>query len=602
MKDAAINWPAWLVASLLAIAFALVQSDSVIVGNEFLPFGNDAFYHARRILDAAFSGDGLYQFDPLMHVSEGSWISWPWGFDYLLAKLLQFMAWVSPATNPMRVLVYAPVLWIPVNVALLLAMTATLGLRPEFRVMVAIGFALMPITQTLHGIGAIDHHFMELTFVLLITWLLLKMLAQDSGRAIAMLCGASLGLAQAFHHGLFVLQLPVLATFFLLWVRNDIPAAADLRALAIALFLSTMLISLPSGPLLDGQFSFSTLSWFHPYVALCSATLLIAISARQFSRRSLLILAAAGILLALPAAGGIYLGAQFLTGDLLALDSINEMVSPLRMITGNWGLTGTVWIYSWLMLLAPVLVAAGIWLIAHSRKPQDVAFAFFSIFGISLLLMQMRLNYFGLAFLLSAPFFYAEKIWPAAGRKRALIALAATVVLAVAFQPPLSGGLFKKYPLAGDHLYHSIRPLLPVLQDECKKQPGVVIANRHFGHPIRFHTSCSVIANNFLLTPQHSHKVMVADYLFTLDPKQVARQAPDARYILAYLNDAYEQRDGLTVLKNLDDVAARNPQLIRTLFFAQQLPANVELLKEIEIESQDGVPIVIAGLYRLVKP
>ena len=602
MKDAVINGSAWLVASLLAIAFALVPSDSVIVGNEFVPFGNDAFYHARRILDAAFSGNGLYQFDPLMHVSEGSWISWPWGFDFLLAKLLQGFAWLSPATDPMQVLVYAPVFWIPVNVALLLALTATLRLRPEFRVMVAIGFALMPITQTLHGIGSIDHHFMELTFVLLCAWLLLKMLAQDAGRGVAVLCGASLGLAHAFHHGLFVLQVPVLATLFFLWLRSAIPATADLRALAIALVVSTTLISLPSGPLLDGQFSFSTLSWFHPYIAMCSAILLAFMSAWQFTRRNLLILAGISTLLALPVAGGILLGVQFLSGNLLVLDTINEMVSPLGMITGNWGLTGTVWIYSWLLLLAPLLVIAGAWLVVRSRQPQEIAFGVLSVFGISLLLMQLRLNYFGLPFLLTALFFYAEKFSPTEGRKRMLVTLAATVILTLAYQPPLSGGLFKKYPLAGDHLYNAVRPLLLVLESECVSDPGIVIANRHFGHPIRFHTDCSVIANNFLLTQQHSHKVMVADYLFTLHPEQVAQQAPDARYILAYLNDAYEQRDGLTVLKNLDDIAERNPQLIRSLFFDPQLPANIEVLKEIEIEVRDGAPVVIAGLYRLIAP
>ncbi len=587
---------------MLASAFALVQSDSVSIGEGFIPFGNDSFYHARRILDAAFSGAGLRQFDPLIHVPEGSWVSWPWGYDYLLAKLLQLVLWISPTTDAMKVLVYIPVFWIPVNVALLLALTTTLGLRPEYRAMVVTGFSLMPVTQSLHGIGQIDHHFMELTFVLLCAWLLLRMLAHDAGRTAAVLCGASLGLAQAFHHGLFVLQIPVLATLFVLWWRNAIPATADLRALAVALLVSTVLISLPSGPLRDGQFSFSTLSWFHPYVAMCSSILLAIMSARSFERRNFLLLLATAIVLALPAVGGITLGAKFLTGKLPELDTINEMNSPLGMVRGDWGLTGTVWIYSWLLLLAPCLLLVSIWHGFRSRQPQEIAYAAFSVFGLSLLLTQYRLNYFGLGFLLIGAFFYVEKFVPWQRENRLPSALLATVLFALAFQPPLSGGLFKSYPLGGEIHYHNMRPLLAALQEECQIEPGVVLAHRNLGHYVRFHTECSVIANNFMLTGQHLNKVVKSDYLFTQYPDQIAQQAPEIRYVLASLDNVYVQRDGLTIMNDLDGVADHNPQLIRSLFTDSEQIINAETVKEIQLETRAGKKVVFAGLYRLIAP
>ncbi len=36
------------------------------------------------------------------------------------------------------------------------------------------------------------------------------------------------------------------------------------------------------------------------------------------------------------------------------------------------------------------------------------------------------------------------------------------------------------------------------------------------GHYIRFHTDCSVIANNFLVTPQHEQKYMEASRLLSM--------------------------------------------------------------------------------------
>src|SRR6187455_2686482 len=79
----------WSLGSLIAIFFALLVSDSTIVGGLYLPRTNDSFYHARRILDAAVGTRGFYQFDDRLHVPEGTWIPWPWAYDYLMAKATQ---------------------------------------------------------------------------------------------------------------------------------------------------------------------------------------------------------------------------------------------------------------------------------------------------------------------------------------------------------------------------------------------------------------------------------------------------------------------------------------------------------------------------------
>lgn len=596
IKDRFVNVAAWAFASAVAIAFALVQSDSVINGESYIPFGNDAFYHARRILDAAFAG-GLYQFDPLIHMTDGSWIPWPWGFDWALANILKVSSWLSPNTDPMKLLVYAPVVWIAVNVALLIAMCSALGLRPEFRALVAIGFALLPTTQMLHGIGQIDHHFVEFTFVLLCVLTSMKMLAGDSGNRAAIVCGATLGIAQAFHHGLFVLQIPLLASIFVIWWRGGAPTSLVLRNFSIALLASTLLIAIPSEPFRDIQFSFATLSWFHVYIALASSILVFLMTLRSPDRKSLWVLSGVGVLLAVPAIGGIATGARFLTGDIPELAMINEMTSPPGMIFGGWGLTGTVWIYSWLLLLAIPLLLFSLWRAVTVCRGPEVVYALYAAFGLTLLLMQLRLNYFGMAFLLITPFVIAEQFL--AGREigRLATALSATAILAIALQPPLSGGLFRTYPAGGEVHYHNLRPLLGSLQAACAENPGIVLADRNLGHYIRFHTECGVIANNFLLTELHFTKVRVVDLLFAESPESLLEKSIAYRYVLTFLDNAYEQRGGMTMMRDLEGLVNDQPALTRVLL--ANPPPGITVLNEIELETESGKPVVFAGLYQL---
>ncbi len=288
-----------ILGSALACVFALLAKNSVLVDGTYIPFGVDAFYHAPRILDAA-AGGSLRQFDPAIHAPEGSWVPWPWAFDWLLAVVVRIGTWLSPGTDPMQILVYVPVAWIVVNVSLLLGIFSALGLRAEFKALGVVGFALLPLVQRLHGIGVIDHHFMELTFVMLVTLLVLRWMAKPGSTALAAASGASLGLAQAFHHGLFILQLPLLTLLFILWLRGVLPPTRQVRFAAAALFIGTALLILPSDAFRDGQFTMATFSSFHLYVAFCTSITLGFMSLRPFTLRTLMILTAAGLVLAIP--------------------------------------------------------------------------------------------------------------------------------------------------------------------------------------------------------------------------------------------------------------------------------------------------------------
>ena len=102
----------WLGATLITVFFALLLRDSAIIDGAYLPRTNDSLYHARRILDAAVGSRGFYQFDERLHAPDGSWLAWPWAYDYLLAKLTQVALWVAPTLDPAAFISYAPVVWI----------------------------------------------------------------------------------------------------------------------------------------------------------------------------------------------------------------------------------------------------------------------------------------------------------------------------------------------------------------------------------------------------------------------------------------------------------------------------------------------------------
>lgn len=75
---------------------------------------------------------------------------------------------------------------------------------------VAEGYVPLPLTQTTHGVGRIDHDFMELSATLLVLLLSLHWLARPERVTAGVALGLSLGLANGVNISLFILQLPVL--------------------------------------------------------------------------------------------------------------------------------------------------------------------------------------------------------------------------------------------------------------------------------------------------------------------------------------------------------------------------------------------------------
>jgi asparagine N-glycosylation enzyme membrane subunit Stt3 len=473
----------------------------------WVPAGNDSFYHARRILDAAYSERGFYQFDDMIHVPEGSWVTWPWAYDWMMAKALRAWQFVSPATDAMAFLTHVPLYWVFLNALILLGIANLMGLPAFWIAFVLLGFALSPLTQLLHGVGVIDHHYVELTFVLLTVFGGLWWLREPDKAIRAAFLGIVLGAAPAFHNGLFILQAPLLVTLFIFWLRDELPPPDSMLTLATSLILTMLLALLPSEPFREGQFQFSVLSWFHLYIAATSTLVIAGLARYRFSLKNLLFLGLLGLLLLIPIWADTIGGTAFLTRKITLLSRVSEAQSPFQWSLANAETFSVTTFYSWLGVIAPLLPLLFLWRLWKTRSHVEFYFGVMLIFGIGLAMTQFRLHYFGSFALILGWAVLINHYFPGINARPRITLLA--------YLPPIQSRIFVPYSLGFDGDYEELYPILLDAQKACTEQPGVILVDNNLGHIVRYHTDCSVIANNFLMTPQHEDKIAEMNTLLT---------------------------------------------------------------------------------------
>ena len=247
-----------------------------------------------------------------------------------------------------------------------------------------LAFSLSPLVQLLHSVGMIDHHFVEFTFVLLVSWLGLRWFGTTSDRIAAIGLGLALGLAPGFHNGLFILQIPVLLCAGLLWLRGQQLPRRDLHALTLTLMTTSTLIVLPSEPFRQGMFEFGLLSWFHLYAAACTSVVLLFFGWRSYDKKALATLSGLCLLLSMPLMAQLTRGAAFLSGDILTLSDVDEAMSPFTLFFDNYGPMKTVGYYSWLLLVAPILLIYSLCCASRRSQPGDLFFSVMAAFGLAL--------------------------------------------------------------------------------------------------------------------------------------------------------------------------------------------------------------------------
>jgi len=581
----------WAAAALITLFFALLLKDSAVIEGTYLPRTNDSLYHARRILDAALGDRGLYQFDERLHSPDGAWIPWPWAYDYLLAKVAQLALWIEPLVDPLAVISYVPVVWILVNAALFMAICSATRLPPEMRLLAMLCFALSPLTQLLHAVAMLDHHYVEHTFVLLTVWLGLRWFARMDSRGRAVGLGVALGFAPAFHNGLFILQLIPLGTLFLLWLRGDAPPRKSLLAFAAALSLATLLAVVPSEPFRRGMFEFGLLSWFHLYVACATSAAVIFMGLRAYSPRQLVVLGAVCLALAIPLARQVVSGAGFLAGSFSALADIAEVRSPYAMFE-SFGFVATISYYSWLLLGAPLLLAYYGYRAWRERTADRLYYAVAAVFGLALLLDQFRLHYFGFFALVTGSLLAVDTLRRRFGWHRGAVFVGAFAAIALAHRPSVER-LFLFHAPGSEIDYANLVPLYEELGRLCADEPGVVLAHSDDGSPILFHSDCSVISNNFILRAEDERYINEIARLMRLSPAEIRLDRPDVKYLLL------RTRDFVVVEDNTVKLAPSNPIAMQLLTNSAP-PPGYELVSTVRWRMDDaGATAIFARLYKI---
>src|SRR5262249_12909103 len=139
----------WICGAVLAVLLSLSFTPIAHVDNTYIPVGNDSFYHARRILDAGKDPGAFYQVDPQAQAPEGSLISWPWAYDYVLARAVRLYMAISGETDAAKVVDFVPTVAVVGAIGLMTILVSLLELPLPFAICGVLFTAAIPRTRVL---------------------------------------------------------------------------------------------------------------------------------------------------------------------------------------------------------------------------------------------------------------------------------------------------------------------------------------------------------------------------------------------------------------------------------------------------------------------
>lgn len=580
----------WALGCFAAVIVGLAPVSAALSHGHYLPVGADAFYHARRILDSVADPSKFFQFDRMVHVPEGSLVTWPWAYDWTLGHIVRLGLALHVSRDPLTILDHLPVLGFAVAETLMLAICLQLRLRTWATFLAMLATAFFPLNQIQYAVGNFHHHFAEHLFVLAALASGLAWLRRPDSVAFACLTGVVMGVSVGVHTAQFILQVPLVCSLGWMWLRK-MPLPRTLPAFGAALVVATLAVALPSLAVRQWRFEVYTLSWFQIYFAACTAVFCILLSRLRRSASSVAILLGTAVIMALPALRVVIFAEQFVTNGINGMDTIGEVHSPWYILRQPGGLSRLTGYYSALIYLLPATLAYGAWRLWRETEGYRVFFWIACVLGLALVTQQIRMNYFG-SFALYLPWILAADEW-AARRNGTVVLSAASLVLALSYAPTLGLTFSSERPLGNDIYYQMTQPIYATLATACRQQPGLVLAQPFDGHYIRFHTDCTLMANNFLVTPQDERMYMEVSRLLSMSADQVYAAAPNVKYV-------FVQRYNLSrVLPNgqIQFMPRGNPDqpdlpLARELLSvrADQLPPHFHLLKELAFPGYADTP------------
>jgi hypothetical protein len=216
------------------------------------------------------------------------------------------------------------------------------------------------------------------------------------------------------------------------------------------------------------------------------------------------------------------------------------------------------------------------------------------------MLTQFRLHPFGSWALLVGCMLILQYVSEKFNLSKLAVVAVSLLVILVAFQPPLRNQLFEKYAPGISLDYAATRGLFSSLATSCAEEGGVALGYHDDGHYIRYHTDCSVISNNFLLTPLHARKIREADKLLQLDPESFLLAAPQVDYLFVRMYGIFDPGpDGTPQPTPVPVIVSRNAPLFVALTFPDELPIEYQLVDEVRVE--DDRNFAYARVFKIVR-
>ncbi len=580
----------WFFGSCIGFYLAYMHIGATISGDYIAPFGADSFYHAKRILRFLETGT-LIQFDPSLNSPYGDFVTWPWAYDSLIAFLIYVISIFFPDASYFEIMVKIPPFLVFLNGALLVLLCKVLRLPPIFTLLAILCFSFSPLTQNLHFIGRIDHHMMELSFVLGALILGVFYFNNNSSKKTAIAYGILLGAAPAFHNGLFILQLPLLATFFVLWALK-LNLNKSLIYFCCSLLVTTIIFLLPSAPFRAGYFNYYYHSWFHFYIAISVSLITYYFYRFKFNKENFIIFAIISLLLAIPVISDIKGGARFVSTGHDFYSSIIEFSRPISWKHSE-NLIPKVMLhfYSGLILVLPITLAVFFYWGVSKKKPYIYFFVISSILGVILLLSQYRLNYFGSYVLYMPLLLICNDLSEKYIRQRNVI-VGYLILMIFIFYYPVKSVFFEEKRLAGNLGYELSHKVLEKLGESCKNDPGTVLAYWDDGHYITYHSDCAVIASNFIMTPLDFDRVRFSNKLLSGMPEEIL---PINFIDYIYLN----RKDDFYKYKSIEDAKKLNSVLASELLFSDDYPEGFQLISGADYSYDNGEVQPYVKLFKI---
>ena len=147
----------WIIGCFAALIVALAPVSSALSNGHYIPVGADAFYHARRILDTVADPSRFFQFDHLMHVPEGSLVTWPWAYDWTMSQIVRLGLFLHVSRDPLTILDHLPVLGFAVAETLMLAICRQLRIGVGATLLALLATAFFPLNQIQYAVGNFHH-------------------------------------------------------------------------------------------------------------------------------------------------------------------------------------------------------------------------------------------------------------------------------------------------------------------------------------------------------------------------------------------------------------------------------------------------------------